>query len=522
MLAVLSGCAGTPESRKAPAFNYRSLQDQNSVLALALRATGNVPGTSSRVALYARIAREYRLANLPQDAVRVLDYAAALLIADPPQSDSIDGLLDLASGFAESGLPDRATPLLQEALAQTLAMTAEPRRVAALQKVIDTSFQAGEAGFDVLRQSVEAVFVIEDLWSRVTLLVSTAERYLKSENRQSVNSLLQQAIPAAGSLEDSVSRAAAYVRVARGFQDDGQTAQARELTTRAVELLRSPQISVGGPPDGKRAVEAVSGLAILGRKTDALAISDTLPAGAIRARAYAAVARTYTSEVNRQAAYIIFTRAIRQADGESDPFARAQAFAAIASGYREIGDLQLAGLQAFSAIDALAELPESTPASLALRRALLPVLVAGGDTAQIRRIESGVQSGHERALLLAEAGDLLLQDTGQTGGDAAGNNPAANDPATAVDEKALSFLDAARALASGSPPDQTVLSRVASIYVAASRPEEAVRTISLLTESQARARALAALGGALLSGQTLPPDAQQSLEAIREAVRAAG
>lgn len=366
---VAAGC----NTNSQDSFSVRALPAADDPLAIAVEYTPNLSEVAARRESYLEIANGYLARGDASTAVALADHVRAR-IAESENSAEARILLDLAVLYADLSMNDAATTLMLSALDALDRVSGDAERTAIIRRVITTTFALGDGGFEVLSSAIEQVFVIETLWRRVELLMDTAETYIEEGSPQSVNSLIQQALPAAGSIEDGHRRAAALGSIAAVYSRLGEEGRAEEMLTRALEVLPSAGAEIGEEESEAilRLVEAILGM---GQPYRALTVVNRIPNAAERAEGVRRIAEAYSESATPSAAYIVLSQAARSAETASDPYTEALALARIADGYRAVGDLQVATIRAEAALRALREVSD-VERQVEVRRTLLPVLIA--------------------------------------------------------------------------------------------------------------------------------------------------
>lgn len=345
VVAILAGCAGGPQTQP-PSLNLRRLSDQGSPLALAARTLEQVGDLRERSRLANLIADAYISQQAPADAGVLLDYASGLAPFTAVSPSSISAAAHTARLYAELGRTDDALLLLENELERALTIANNRERGNAIDAVIAAAFSVGEDSFELLGRAAESLFVLEDVGVRAELLISTALRYHVAGNRATMNALVQQAIPAAGSIANPWQRAAAISELAAAYEALGNRDAAIGAIDEAIEEIRRAGNGPAPAADSEYLLQVVDNVVRMAQTLSAVELVERLEHPEERARGLAVVAAGYGRQQARSAAYIFFSRAVREASQVGVPLARVRAMVEVANGYLQVGDAELAVIQA--------------------------------------------------------------------------------------------------------------------------------------------------------------------------------
>ena len=357
VFAVITACATGPGSESS--FNYRLLGNRESGLAYAVRFAVEVREAGVRAERLLDIADHYAELGLPEESRAVREFAEEVITAAGEDSGVSPQAVRLARFYLDRGAPERATVLLDTAVARVGGLPTPAARADVLEEVIDLCFEGGDELFDVLRRAIERVFVVEDLPRRVDILTRAAVRYQDRGVRQSANTLIQQAIPAAGNISASWQRASAFAAIARAYRAIEDRDRAERMIQDALEAVRDEQ---GVPAES--AAEFLARLVALGYRPDALSLAEGVERPASRAVVLSRIAETYTSDELRSSAFVLYARAVSAAGSVEDADARAESYLHVAQSYLRFGERQLAVIQAENAVRSLGR---SDPAARDIR-----------------------------------------------------------------------------------------------------------------------------------------------------------
>ncbi|MCA1753217.1 MAG: hypothetical protein LC641_00680 [Spirochaeta sp.] len=377
LLAGVSSCLSPGPGTGEPRFNFRGFSDRDSVLYFALREADQVEDISNRIFVFSEIAAAYLVRRELSEAQAVLTHLDELSQRVTARSERAEILVELSELKFQVNNVEAGLRALNEALDIAATMSDQGARGALYERIIQVAFEVGEDAFPVVARTIDLVLVIDDLHTRATVLTNTARRYQRQGLGQSGNILIQQAIPAAGSIGSPWRRAAALSAVALRFRAVGDARSATQYADRAADQLIGLTV-LSLPDDDARVIADVGAqLAEMDRFSTAAQVVAAIPQSHIRADALVTLGEAYARSGDRPSAFVMFSRAASEAERSGNPSLIAGAYASIANGYLSIGEEQLAYLNAEfarSIMDGLAD--EFSRSSVLVR--LVPVYVAAG------------------------------------------------------------------------------------------------------------------------------------------------
>lgn len=408
-LALLVGCAGTPTrgpedpARFAPALGP---------LPYAVAAADSLEDPFSQVFVYTTIAEAYTEVGLNEEAVRVLDRALEQSALLPAQAGQTEVLVEIAAGYFRAGRIDEGLPLLERALGEALAIEDDFSRGLVIQGIIDASFVGGEDAFPVLRDAILSVYVLQDLWTRVSILVDVARQYQESGIGRGVSNLLQQALPAATGLENPWQKAAAFSDIAARYHRAEEEQQAVQQARRAVREIDSVTVITRTEEDARHLLTVAENLSLLGLFDEAVAVVQTIEFPYLRAEGLAAVGRRRLSVGLTNSGLLLLAAATNQLSRERSEYRRADTYAAIAQTYLEAGNRQLALVNATTAFEMAGRMDDVYERSEVLTK-VARIYIGIGDAATAVAVMGGIEDGYIRASNLSLIAGDLRESPGQ-------------------------------------------------------------------------------------------------------------
>jgi tetratricopeptide (TPR) repeat protein len=405
--ALLAGsCASTgPEG-----FSVRGLPERDDPLALAVAYTPELESQRERRRSYLRIAESYRARGDADTATAIADFVRGEMASGESPGGAAQTYLNLGSLYRRLQAPEAAAGAFASSLERLSEVSDDTTRFRILGAIVTASLDLGEPGIQLLSSAVEQVLVLESLWRRVELLMQISEGYIEEGSPQSVNSLIQQALPAAGTVENPYRRSAALGRIAVVYMALGEQGRSDELIGRAIDELPEPTNSPLDAQEVDALLQLNDHILELERPFRALNLVNRISDPAMRARGIRRIGEAYADTETPSAAYIVLSQGVRSADAASEPYSRAMALAHVAHGYEAVGDTQVALIRAESALRVLREVSE-VDRQIEVRRTVLPILLAAEayDRAITLPDPIGALSGYlsfsaETAVRLIEAG----------------------------------------------------------------------------------------------------------------------
>lgn len=493
VVVFLAGCAGGPQTQP-PSLNLRRLNDQGSPLALAARTLEQIGDVRERTEIANLIADAYISQDAPGDAGLLLDYATGLAPFTAASAASIGEAARTAWLYAELGRTDDALTVLNGELERALTISDNRERGAALDAVIAAAFRVGEDAFELLGRAAESLFVLEDLGVRAQLLVSTALRYHGAGNRATMNALIQQAIPAAGSIPNPWQRAAAISELAAAYEALGNRDAALGAIDEAIEEIRRTGNGPAPQADTEYLLRVVDNVVRMAQTLSAVELVERLQQPQQRARGLSAVATGYGRQDARSAAYIFFSRAVREASLVDAPLDRVRAMVDVAHGYLLVGDADLAVIQANGASSVALQTADERE-RLEAGRQILQIYAAAGEIGRATLFLSDMGEGEVRERLTVAFAAALVQADRR------------------ADARTLLLQ---RFPGEPSGPGLPFAAEIAAVLAASGEVEPALRWAAASSRPAAAARVLAELGRRGVTADTLSDNEREALLALAD------
>ncbi len=476
LTAVMLACAtvGPGEPADPPSFRFRGFNDADSSLYLALRAAEHVDDLFARVSIYSRIAEGYSLAGHWPESLTVLEHLEQVsrVVGSAEARAEID--IETARRYIANDEIEIAIGLLDSALRAAGEIELHWNRGVIIEGIIQACFEGGEDTFGVLQRAINQTLVIDDLWTRVSILTNTARRYQRAGLGQSVNAMVQQAIPAAGSLENPWQRALAFTEIALISRNAGDRRAEDTNTRRAVAELEAIEVLAIAEDDARLLVRVVANLADLGRHNQAVAALQQVPFHHLHAEGLAEVGSAYARQGSRSSAFVLFSQAVREGEQSNDPYRRAEVYADIAHRYLAMGDVQLAALNADFARTAAETLTDEYQKAAIFER-ISPVYIEEGAIELPAELGGQMSDRYLRAEVLAAVAQQLR---------AAGRTAEAREAL----ERALSAAGEAEYL------QDTLFRRIASVFAELDELTRALEVVQRVQSAYEISRALADIG----------------------------
>ncbi|HUX52094.1 MAG TPA: hypothetical protein VMW73_14975 [Spirochaetia bacterium] len=501
-LLLLGGCATAPVAGpRLPPLDVSELARQGTPLSVALVATEQVQDVHSRIFAYTEIAKAYLAHGDLTSADNLLQRILTLLDIENLTQDRADIESVVAGIYVKGGQTARATGLLQDALARSANIRDDANRAIVLQKIIAACFDAGPSAYDLLRQTIQQVYIIQDLWVRTSVLIDTARRYEEAGTPQSVDVLLQQAIPAAGSIESPWLKALALSDIAVRFSVLGNNDSARYFAGRAFDQITSVTVVRRSEADAARLLQVAQNLTRLGDVGNSIRVLQTVRYPYLRAEGLAEVSAILHAEnpgANRKQALDLCSQAVDLAQSVQDPYRRALALARIAGIYGAIGQPRLALATSEVARESVGQISDSSQHAAAVQ-AVAQVDLTWASSDRAFSLVAGIQDAYSRTETMIRLANYLIE---QKDLDAARR---------AVD---IAEADAAR----GTYLVDNLYRGIALVRIGLGEFDQALTDIARLKEPSAVAIVLADLGMAAKSGSVDTPAATRTLHAIASAM----
>lgn len=371
-------------------------------------AAEGIEDVFSRLFVYTTVADGYIRAGEPTEAGVVLDRALRYIPRTPAESERAEVLAEIARQLMRADNTDAANAQLRRAHEIARSIEEEWRRGLVLQTIIDVCFEGGEESFEILRQAIESVYIIEDVSVRSGVLVEAARQYQESGIGQSVETLLQQSIPAASSIENPWLKAERYTEIAIRYFVAQDRQEAERFADRAVEEIDSVTVVSRVFDDTVRLLSISRNLARMGRFADAVSVSLTIELPHLRARALVQIADLYAREGATSTARALLDQAVGVIEVELETYLLAESYAEIAAEYARLGEETLSLLNADFALELTPEIADPYQRSAVIERVIDAYLTVE-DYERAREALSLVDDPYIQASVMVDTATGLAQ-----------------------------------------------------------------------------------------------------------------
>lgn len=293
----------------------------------ALQAALAVEEPLSQFHLFSEISAVLAGMNMPEQAAGVTGLAEKAVAEVPSESARAELLPRLAEGYVRSGRIERGAALLRESLSVLDGSMTESVRGNILKQVITLGFAGGESTFDLPGEAVQQALVIQNLEIRLDLLIYAAEQYRNYNIGLFSDTLIQQAIPAAGSIENLWSRALGMTRLAVLIAETGDEDYGKQMARRGIRSMENVTVIVRPEEEARKVVRIAGYLTELGMEDDAVIVAETIEFPRLRAEAYAKIAEEWSNRKDPIRSEIYLTIAFEIAREIDDPFRKISALA---------------------------------------------------------------------------------------------------------------------------------------------------------------------------------------------------
>ncbi len=408
-LLMLAGCPTIPDGDIDQGPELPPVSPDRGALPYAVAAADAVGDPFSQAFVYTSIAEAYIESGLPEQAALVLRRAFSRVSALPNQPGRTEVLVELATGYFRADRADMAVPILENALAAAQGIDDDFSRGLLIQGIIEAAFLGGDAAADVLRDAVLSVYVIQDLWTRVSILVDVARRYQESGLGRGVSNLLQQALPAATGLENPWQKAAAFSEIAGRYAGAGERDQALQQARRAVREINSVTVVTRTEEDARHLLTVGNNLVALGLFDEAVSVVQTIEFPYLRAGGLAEIGRRQIEADLLSSGNLLLAAATNLLVREPSLYRRALGQADLSVDYLEVGNRQLALVNATSALELASQIEDQYERSEVLTQ-VARVYIRIGDTPTAVSVMGGIEDGYIRSSSLASIAQSLTSE----------------------------------------------------------------------------------------------------------------
>ncbi|WP_041400960.1 tetratricopeptide repeat protein [Salinispira pacifica] len=311
MVILLASCRSTANG--TPENTFTVPENLPPLISYAMRHIPDIPENESQIFIITSAASSLTGRDNPDDARRVLDLGENLIEGSSSRR-RIELLIELSRNYVEAGVISQSIALLEQALTLTESSDQDQTRGRLVQEIITVCFSIGSDALDLLRQAVQKIYIIEDYRLRADLLLDTARRYQESGEGQRSNTLLQQAIPAASSIENQLARARSFSQLALRLTEEGNSDLALRYVNKSVEILQTDGTAapMGSGIPGTTSDEQISQTLIFlargGNAGEALSFSNMISNDRLRLNALLEIARAFYESDQLLQSDLVFER----------------------------------------------------------------------------------------------------------------------------------------------------------------------------------------------------------------------
>jgi hypothetical protein len=241
---LAAGCESAPTAKSIPAAPHTQGKIKSEYLVLALRAADRVADKVRRLSLYDRILEIATHADLTDDASVLLAYVFAVLEASYSEEWFEEYSTALVRRYLNLGMTKQAAGLIQEKLPRITRLKNDMRKRLLLEEVIDICLAGDESFLPFLRQTIDAVLVLDDPNIKTEILIKTAARFFSRGLIKDTQDLLQLTLSQVGSLESPWDQAEIYSRVALVYQSLKNERRTKEYADRAAAEIDAMQVII--------------------------------------------------------------------------------------------------------------------------------------------------------------------------------------------------------------------------------------------------------------------------------------
>jgi tetratricopeptide (TPR) repeat protein len=323
LLISIPSCRSTPESPEA-LDALAGIENAPPLIDLALQRIGQVSDADSRLFILTNAASSLVNQDDPDLAEDILDIALAFVRENYSGPRFIEVLVEVSDAYTNTGVISKSVVLLEEALTLARSGTGGEQNGRLVQEIIISCFSIGSDALDLLRLAVQQIYIIESYELRAELLLDTARRYQEAGEAQRSANLLQQAIPAAGSIPPGLARARAFAFLGLRLGNAGEQRLSGIYSEKAVEELAGFSAQDNDRVGGSEAADQqlsdiLITLARTGRAADALLYNGLIDNPRLRLGALLETARSFYAAGQFLQADLAFERIFTALERNSPP-----------------------------------------------------------------------------------------------------------------------------------------------------------------------------------------------------------
>ncbi|MCL1818541.1 MAG: hypothetical protein FWG35_06385, partial [Spirochaetaceae bacterium] len=150
------------------------------------------------------------------------------------------------------------------------------RKTLLFEEIIDICFAGGESFLPLMRQTLNAVLILDDSGMKTELLVKSAARFLRQGLVKDSQDLLQLALSQIGSMDNPWDKAEIYSRIGLVYQGLRNERRTREYAQRAAAEIDEVQVIVRTQEDAAKVGLVAENIQRLGFPQEALHMVSTI------------------------------------------------------------------------------------------------------------------------------------------------------------------------------------------------------------------------------------------------------
>jgi tetratricopeptide (TPR) repeat protein len=192
--------------------------------------------------LYDRILETAIRGGLERDASVLLAYISEVLQIYASEEWFEEYSTALSRRYLNLGMTGEALALLQEKLARISKLQNDLRKRLLFEEIIDIGLAGDESFLPLLRQTIDAILILDDPGMKTEILTESAARFLRRGLLKDSQELLQLCLSQIGSLESPWDQAQIYSRIALVYQQMKNERRATEYANKASAEIDAMQV----------------------------------------------------------------------------------------------------------------------------------------------------------------------------------------------------------------------------------------------------------------------------------------
>ena len=483
LVLIYSGCQTGDAGISEPPYSIPT--DLPLLIELSLSHLPFITSDDSKLFVISNNTQMLIQKNQPEFATAVLDSAVSFVESRFTNERRTEVQINLAREYITAGSVSESLALLQQALEQIYDGESVQREEILVQEIITVCFIIGQEAVALLQEAIRRIYAIKDYELRSSLLLEIARKYQEGGEGQRANVLLQQAIPAVSSIEDSLRQAHAYSLLGLRFIMEEDFRSAEIYSAKAMGILREG-ILFGNTEEEQIFAETLVNLTSTRFANETLNFSNEVATPRLKLEHLLEIARSFYLESRFLQADLVFDRIFSILEEESPPELVISMLLNISRTYFELGDPASAQIYIDAVTNYLPGIADSFQSDrFLLEMALQYARIGNYERAKIRAENITDQSFLFRAYLgvvRIRLDDIEADDSREL--------------SPGIIAESLTLLDAAMSL----EMESTILAdelfgELAVLFARLGSIEQALNLISQITDPYSKALGLAALYG---------------------------